>query len=142
MKYCYPCIWRHAASLDNHEYIFFQYVKYHTNNVITIVFIVVIRVKLKVLYLVLQQQRMHGYLHIYLQNTRVVESVTWGPTPEWTYSIQYILWFFHKIWQDASFTIPIEHILQHNDISFPYHFTASKIKAKTRQNGIIKWLLS
>ena len=41
---------------------------------------------------------------------------------------------------DASFTIPIEHILQHNDISFPYHFTASKIKAKTRQNGIIKWL--
>ena len=124
-----PLLWRHAASLDNHEYIFFQYVKYHTNNVITIVFIVVIRVKLKALYLVLQQQCMHGYLHIH-KNTRVAESVTWGPTPEWTYSIQYILWFFHKIWQDASFTIPIEHILQHNDISFPYHFTASKIKAK------------
>ena len=66
-----PLLWRHAASLDNHEYIFFQYVKYHTNNVITIVFIVVIRVKLKALYLVLQQQRMHGYLHIH-KNTRVL----------------------------------------------------------------------
>ena len=45
---------------------------------------------------------------------------------------------------DASFTIPIEHILQHNDISSPYQFycsSDSKIKAKTRQNGIIKWLL-
>ena len=80
-KILLPLLWRHAASLDNHEYIFFQYVKYHTNNVITIVFIVVIRVKLKVLYLVLQQQRMHGYLHIH-KNTRVVESATRGPTPE------------------------------------------------------------
>ena len=122
-----PLLWRHAVSLDNHEYIFFQYVKYHTNNVITIVFIVVIRVKLKVLYLVLQQQRMHGYLHIH-KNTRVLHEDRL-PSEHIQYKIYYD--FFHKIWQDASFTIPIEHILQHNDIYYsPIILLPRKLRQK------------